>query len=179
MRRGGFTMLEAVMVCLIGAVVLGGAVMLMVNSGKWGERGTNQALALADVRLALAEMTREVREARQVLYPAAGRKPQAALGLMTATGEAVFFRLVKTGQSQALVRETVKDGKQAPVISGVSTLVVSVADPGGGREPSLVRILVGKGSGSVEAPDAGVTLFTSASCRGVLTRCLALREPEP
>ena len=170
-------MLEAIVVCLIALVVLSGALTLLVASGAWGKRGGDQAQGLEDVRLALETMAREVREARQVLYPAAGHPWRAGLGLMNARGEAVFFRLVTAADGQHLVRETVADGRQTVVARDVAKLVVSVADPGGGREPALVRLLVTKSTG--QSTDAGVSLFTSASCRAVLTRCLALRDGEP
>lgn len=181
--RRAFTLLEALMVCLIGAVVLGSLIAFLVNSQAWTGRATEQAQSLAELRVGLARMTREIREARQIVYPGAGRKPQPGLGLVSARGEAVFYRLAKAKDAPAaapfeLVREVV-GGRREVVVSRLTRLTVAVADPGPGREPSLVRLLATRATGADAASDSGVSLLTSAAARAVQSRCVALRGDEP
>jgi type II secretory pathway pseudopilin PulG len=174
-RRDGFTLIEALFVCAIASVVFAGALVLLVASQAWTKQGSDQALGVSELRVALESMARDVRESRMVLYPAAGKAAQPALGLITARGEAVFWRLAGAD----LVREIVKDRTQEVVARRIAKLAVAVADPGGGREPALVRILLSRAPEPPAPPDAGLTFFTSASSRAVLTRCMALREGEP
>lgn len=182
MRRG-FTILEAIVVLLIAGVVLGGLVAFLVQSQSWSVRATDVAVSASELRIALSRISREVREARQVLYPAAGRKQQAALGLVSPRGEAVFFRLVPAKDAPRatpfdLVREPA-GGKPEVVLPRVTRLAVSVTDPGLGREPALARVLLTRATGQDPNGDTGVSMLTSAAARAVLTRCLALRGEEP
>ena len=179
--RSAFTLLEAIMVCLIGAVVLGAAISLMVSSQAWTKSGSDHATSMLEVRTALARIARDVRESRMVLYPGAGRVRQPGLGLIDGHGQAVFYRLVESNGAQALVRQVAKepDAQREILLRRVGTLAVGVADPGGGREPALVRILIHRPPEGQTAADSGVTLFTSASSRAVLSRCLATRGEEP
>lgn len=179
--RRAFSMLEAIVVCLIAVVVLGAAISLMVTSQAWTKSGSEHATSLLEVRVALARMARDVRESRMVLYPGAGRVRQPGLGLIDGHGQAVFYRLSDVGGSRALVRQVARepDEKREIVLLRVGSLVVGVADPGGGREPSLVRVLISRPAEPPAPADAGVSLFTSASSRAVLSRCLATRGEEP
>lgn len=183
MRRSAFTLIEALMVCLIAATVLGSLIAFMVNSRAWTGRATDQALAVAELRVALARITREVREARQVAYPGAGRKIQSGLGLVTPRGETVFYRLVPAkgappSTPHDLVREVI-GGSRELVAARVTRFTVAVADPGPGREPSLVRVLLTRATGLEAGSDTGVSLLTSAAARAVQSRCVALRGEEP
>lgn len=181
MNRRAFTLLEALMVCLIGAVVLGSLIAFLIHSQTWTARATDQAHAVMELRVGLSRVTREIREARQVSYPGAGRKAQAGLGLVTPRGEAVMYHLVPAapgGPSSAkwdLVRDVV-GGAREVVVPRVTRLAVTVADPGAGREPSLVRLVLSRSTG---AEDAGVSLVTGAAARAVQSRCVALRGDEP
>jgi type II secretory pathway pseudopilin PulG len=182
MRRGAFTLLEALVVCLVAVAVLGSILTFMFHAQSWSGRASDQALAVSELRLALARMSREVREARQVLYPAAGHRPQDGLGLVNSKGEAVFYRLVKVKDAPPatpfdLVRDPV-GGTREVVAARVTRMSVAIADPGRGREPSLVRMLLTRATGLDPAGDSGVSPVTSASARAVLTRCLAIRGEE-
>jgi type II secretory pathway pseudopilin PulG len=178
-----FTLVEAIVVCLVAATVLGSLITFMVTSSSWTTRGTDQALAANELRIALSRISREIRESRQVLYPSAGRKAQSALGFTSPKGEAVFFRLV-AGKDPVpaapydLVREPV-GGKPEVILARVTRLSFGVSDPGRGREPSLVRVLVTRATGADPKGDSGVSMLTSAAARAVMTRCLALRGEEP
>lgn len=183
MRRSAFTLIEALMVCLVAATVLGSLIAFLVHSQAWTGRATDQALAVQELRLGLARLTREVREARQVAYPGAGRYRQAGLGLVTPRGETVFYRLVPARGAPAstphdLVRETV-GGARELVVARVTRFHVAVADPGPGREPSLVRLMLTRATGLAADSDTGVSLLTSAAARAVQSRCVALRGEEP
>lgn len=182
MRRG-FTLIEAIVVLLVAATVLGSLITFMVTSQSWTIRGTDHALAAGELRIALSRISREIRESRQVLYPSAGHKPKSALGFTSPKGEAVFYRLVP-GKDPIpaapfdLVREPV-GGRPEIILPRVTRLVIGVSDPGRGREPSLVRVLVTRATGSDPNADSGVSMLTSAAARAVMTRCLALRGEEP
>lgn len=69
-RAAGITLVEVV-VGMALAVLIGGLVHLALTSlAKPIDRGTRRSGRLADIRLAVEKMTRELRTGRQVLFPA-------------------------------------------------------------------------------------------------------------
>ena len=176
----GFTLVEAIVTVIVALAVLGSILAFFYNSQTWSKRSTAHAVALTQMRIGLARIARELREGHQVLYPAIGRRSQPGLGLVNARGETVFFSLVQApnapvGAPYDLVRQRV-GGAREVLLRNLTRLFVTTSDPGRGRDPVLVRIIVTRVlADEGVSGDEGLSLVTSVAVRGVRPRCLALR----
>jgi len=176
----GFTLLEALVACLVAVTILGAILAFFYHGQVWSMRSTDQAVSLGELRIALARISKELREGKQVLYPSVGRPSQEGLGLLNARGETIFYSQVTSKDSRAispfdLVREKLSGPKEV-VLRNVTRFLVTAADPGKGRDPVMVRLLLTRALGDPGArKDVGVSLVTSVTVRGVKPRCMALR----
>ena len=177
---GAFTLIEAVVTCLVALVILGVILAFFYHSQVWSVRSTDQAVTLGELRTALARIAKELREGKQVLYPVIGRRSQEGLCFLNAHGETIVYSLAAAMQRSVsapfdLTREKVSGPKEV-VLRNITRFLATTADPGKGRDPVLVRLLLTRVLGD-HGPrgDVGVSLVTSATVRGVKPRCMALR----
>jgi hypothetical protein len=168
------------MAATILVAVLGSIFAFVRGSQVWSSRSSEHLAALSDIRTSLARMSRELREGRQLLYPAPGRKSQSGLGVVNARSETVFYYLVDSPLHDPaapfdLVREPI-GGQKEIVARNVTRFLVTAPDPGPGADPLLVHMLMTRTFGT-RSPDGdtGVSLATSAAVRAVRSRCLASR----
>jgi hypothetical protein len=143
---GAFTLIEAVVTCLVALTILGVILAFFYHGQVWSVRSTDQAVTLGELRTALVRVAKELREGKQVLYPAVGRRSQEGLGLLNARGETIVYSLAASSQVRAsapfdLVREKVSGPKEI-ILRNVTRFLVTTADPGKGRDPVLVRLLL-------------------------------------
>lgn len=175
----GISLIEALLTLLLLAVVLGGIFTFFHSGQAWTARATEQAGALVEMRTTLARVAHDIRNGRQLIYPAPGRKSQPGLGLVDSRGAVVFYLVVPgpSGSPRAapddLVRQEV-GGKREVLLHHVTRFLACVDDPGPGPAVRMARLVLTR---ALKAPpsDEGISLMTTAVIHAPRHRCLAIR----
>lgn len=183
-RRCAFTLVEGLFTSAILVSVLLSIGTFLYHSRVWSTRATDQVLAVGELRVALERLTHELRQGRSVIYPAAGRKSQPAVGFIDERSATVFYRLVPgPGNPPAapmdLVRETL-DGQREMVARHVTRFLVTASVPARAKDPQLVRLVLTREMGRGAAGDeVGVSLVDTVAVHALRSRCMGLRVGEP
>lgn len=177
--RPAFSMVEAMVSVILLSVVLGGAFTFFSAGQSWSVRAGEQAGSLQEMRIALARLSRDVREGRQLIYPAPGHKAQPGLGLVGAKGEVVFYLLkpAPAGSPAYAASDLVRTeagGKSEVLLHRVTRFNASVDDPGPGPCPRIARLVMSRALAAPPSTD-GLSLMTTAAVHAPRHHCLAER----
>lgn len=177
--RRGFALTEALVALVLFSIVMGGAYTFFRSGHVWTARATEQAGALAEMRVALLRIAHEVREGRQLIYPPAGKASQPGLGIIGPRGQVVFFLLVTgaPGAPAAAPYDLVRAPVGAPrevLLRRVTRFLACTEDTGPGAAVRVAHLVLSRALAPPPSTD-GLALMTTATVHAPRTSCLAVR----
>jgi prepilin-type N-terminal cleavage/methylation domain-containing protein len=168
-RRAGFTLLEIVMVLALSLLVLGMLYQAWVTATRYSYDLEARFTALSKMQVSLVSLTRQISQARRVLYPAPGGKEQDGFSIARGDGKVVLVRLVVRTPDRLGFLEQIdmRTGERSILMDGVLNVQCRVPAVPPGRDPDILHITL-----TMAGPrDQPLYVMASARLRPLDARC--------
>jgi type II secretory pathway pseudopilin PulG len=141
-RRSAFTLLEVVVVLCLTMLVLGAIYQFWMTSNRYSADLEARFTVLSRTQVSLTALTRQINQARRILYPAPGGKDQSGFSLVCGDGRVVMISLERgpSGSPGTIQELDVTSGKKAQLLDGILNLQCRVPPVSAGRDPDLVHL---------------------------------------
>jgi type II secretory pathway pseudopilin PulG len=159
--RRAYTLLEILVVLCLTLLVLGALYQFWITSTRYSADLEARFTVLSRGQVSLTALTRQINQARRILYPTPGGKDQSGLSLVSGSGKVlvIAFEPGKGGTPGTIQQRDLLTGQKSQLMDGILNLQCRVPPVPLGRDPDLVHLTV------TMAGPAGRPLYVMMSAR--------------